>query len=521
VSVGNPHSIGLSRRSKRTDDILSALADPLLVVDGNPQGMIVISGAFKDSAEKYGNRSLLYVPLEAGHAAQNVLLAAVELKIGAVEIGGFLEDVLQRALGDPSHVIPLTTIFFGASSSSATKSATRDSIEFRWAAPNAGGYRLPFAMAFARPGNQQSKKAAWACGRSQDYQICRAKARSEAYEWDALERPSKSVFAARFGDMDNAIDPRDIVGYHVSQYRDSGFPYRPFSYRRTYDWQPARDHFTGSTRYVLADCVYYRSARSGKPYTGGNTSGTAAYPTIDGALERATLELIERDAFMIYWLNALKPPLVARHSLPLAVQRRLGGLESVGITAYVANISLDLAPVVLVFAQSDALTFTTCSAACSFEIEDALEKALMEVEASVYCRLHAGPSRRLRPAEVRHTSDHGAVYEQPRYFKRADHFKLGNTTMRFGELGKGLPSSWDRLETLLRKQGMELLAVSLDGPADLNVVKTFIPGLVPMHFGYREEALGMKRLYALPRALGMVEYPASYTRVVRFPHPYT
>jgi oxalate decarboxylase/phosphoglucose isomerase-like protein (cupin superfamily) len=35
-------------------------------------GVVVISGSFKITGQKYGNRSLLYVPLEAGHVAQNM-----------------------------------------------------------------------------------------------------------------------------------------------------------------------------------------------------------------------------------------------------------------------------------------------------------------------------------------------------------------------------------------------------------------------------------------------------------------
>jgi nitroreductase len=48
---------------------------------------------------KYGpERTDLYIHLEAGHAAQNLLLQAVTLGLSAVPIGGFFEDQVVQVL---------------------------------------------------------------------------------------------------------------------------------------------------------------------------------------------------------------------------------------------------------------------------------------------------------------------------------------------------------------------------------------------------------------------------------------
>lgn len=75
--------------------------------------VIVISGVVERTAARYGTeRAERYVALEAGHAAQNVLLEAVSLGLGAVPVGAFDDAEVRRvlALADgeaPLYLIPV------------------------------------------------------------------------------------------------------------------------------------------------------------------------------------------------------------------------------------------------------------------------------------------------------------------------------------------------------------------------------------------------------------------------------
>ena len=76
--------------------------------------MIVIAAVIARTAQKYGEeRSPRYVHLEAGHAAQNVLLQAVALNLGAVPIGAFVDDDVKRVLALPPDQQPLYLIPIG------------------------------------------------------------------------------------------------------------------------------------------------------------------------------------------------------------------------------------------------------------------------------------------------------------------------------------------------------------------------------------------------------------------------
>lgn len=72
----------------------------------------VITGVVARTKAKYGSRALRYVYIEAGHAAQNILLQAVALGLGAVPVGAFYDEQVGKVLElpkgcDPLYIIPV------------------------------------------------------------------------------------------------------------------------------------------------------------------------------------------------------------------------------------------------------------------------------------------------------------------------------------------------------------------------------------------------------------------------------
>lgn len=75
--------------------------------------VIVLTAVVARTEAKYGSRAERYVQLEAGHAAQNVLLQAVSLGLGAVPMGAFQDDAVRGILGLPGDHTPLYLIPVG------------------------------------------------------------------------------------------------------------------------------------------------------------------------------------------------------------------------------------------------------------------------------------------------------------------------------------------------------------------------------------------------------------------------
>jgi len=504
--------------------VLRSFADQTIC--NKAQGVIVVSGSFELSGEKYGNRSILYVPLEVGHIAQNIHLSGVENKVGTVEIGGFLEESMKKALRLPKGFWPLTTILFGQPKASTTTKPTKEgALDVRWAPPTADNYELPFSMVFAKPNGKVSRD--WSCGRAENPQFALKKAVSEVYEWQACGRLPEDLIRASLKELDEAIDPRSIVNYHERQYQNKCFPLKPFNERHQYSWVKGKNILSGETAYILADCVYFPYFPRTPRYTMANSSGTAARFDRDEAIQHATLELVERDAFMIVWLNRLQMPNILVKSLSGFVQKRIRALERAGFRVIVKNFTLDMAPVIFVFAQNEKLTTTICTACSSFDTVSAIDHAMKETEAAAYCRLRNQKVESIKPREVHRTYHHGDLYGQRHYFQRANFLAEGGTMMKFADVANKTPRTWSKLLKCFETVSSSILAVSLQSGNQFSdfqipkVEKVFVPGIIPMSFGYGLEPCGMDRVYTLPVQLGYRTAPLEYRGLTKFPHPYT
>lgn len=95
-------------------DVRAALSEAALGQESvaAAAAVFVIAGVYARTAQKYGDRAARYVHLEAGHAAQNLLLQAVVEGLGAVPVGAFDDAEVQSVLGlsadhEPLYLLPV------------------------------------------------------------------------------------------------------------------------------------------------------------------------------------------------------------------------------------------------------------------------------------------------------------------------------------------------------------------------------------------------------------------------------
>ena len=74
---------------------------------------IIVTAVYERTTQRYGDRGIRYVHMEAGHAAQNVYLQAVALGLGTVVIGAFHDDQVREILKLPQNEQPLYIIPVG------------------------------------------------------------------------------------------------------------------------------------------------------------------------------------------------------------------------------------------------------------------------------------------------------------------------------------------------------------------------------------------------------------------------
>lgn len=100
----------LADRDLRAEAAAAAFHQPAI---GAAALTLVIVAVYARTARKYGDRGRRYVELEAGHAAQNVLLQAAAIGLAAVPIGAFDDHRLARTLRLPSGHAPLYIVAVG------------------------------------------------------------------------------------------------------------------------------------------------------------------------------------------------------------------------------------------------------------------------------------------------------------------------------------------------------------------------------------------------------------------------
>ena len=105
------NSIETVSRGVDTVRLADAAAGQAFVADAPV--VIVIGAVFERTRAKYGERADRYVHMEAGHAAQNLLLEAVSLDLGAIPVGAFDDKQVREILGLPADVSPLYLIPVG------------------------------------------------------------------------------------------------------------------------------------------------------------------------------------------------------------------------------------------------------------------------------------------------------------------------------------------------------------------------------------------------------------------------
>jgi SagB-type dehydrogenase family enzyme len=85
---------------------LEIVEDTVEIGGVSPHGIVAeaaatvfVTATFWRSRFKYGLRAYRFTLLEAGHAAQNALLAATALGLGSIVVGGFYDDLVDQLLG--------------------------------------------------------------------------------------------------------------------------------------------------------------------------------------------------------------------------------------------------------------------------------------------------------------------------------------------------------------------------------------------------------------------------------------
>jgi ribosomal protein S12 methylthiotransferase accessory factor len=354
---------------------------------------------------------------------------------------------------------------------------------------------------------------------------------------EALERYSASyvprdalVFATARELGDTAVAPDRFGLFSERQLATPGFRFRAFTEDTPIAWVEARPLLGGSSVFVPAELVYLGPATvpGAAPIAYSTSSGLACDELTDAALVKATLELLERDAFMIVWSNRLSCPLLeADLEAPGLAAFRSAGVRFAGVDLS----SIHQVPCVLgvVRAPVGVPGALGVGAAAAPTVQRAWWKALAEAfsarAASVKLAL-LDPDASQR--QVVSFEDHVRRYADHRHEPCTAFLDASPERVSMAQVppleGDAAPERLAALCRRLASAGSAGYWVDVTSPdvaeLGLSVVRVVAPELCALETVDDARFLGGRRLYEACVALGLRTGPLGEADLNPDPHPF-
>jgi oxazoline/thiazoline synthase len=328
----------------------------------------------------------------------------------------------------------------------------------------------------------------------------------------------------RFTDFPSgeAILPNDVLLFSDAQYRRGQAPtpdgngsrtLSPFDPSAAIEWSPVWSLRDERFKYLPTSLLYFFYRGPGQ--INADSNGCAAGNTLEEAIVQGFLELVERDAYAIWWYNRLQRPQVDLGHLDDSYVRDLQSqLAENGRRLWVLDVTSDLEIptfVAILHWMHNSHENIEFGSGAHFDSRIAMLRALTELNQFLSIGLMGGgtgekPSLdgstplRLQDHPFLTPSNQPAV--QPAFgstFGRLDTREQVTACMR-----------------LAKREGLDFLVLNQTRPdIDVPVVRVVVPGL--RHF-YRRFAPG--RLYDVPVKLGLRDRPLSEDELNPL-HPHT
>jgi ribosomal protein S12 methylthiotransferase accessory factor len=265
-------------------------------------------------------------------------------------------------------------------------------------------------------------------------------------------------------------------------------------------------------------------------------SGYACGNTLEEAILRGLYEVVERDAFMIFWYQWLRAPGIDLTSVSAPeTTASLACFKDSPVRLFCSSITTDVRiPVAFTALTSwrQEWPATTVATGADLSMEAAIAHSLRELSASlllVSSQLQY-PRRPLprAPGDVLQMEDHGLFYSSPSMLPALDPLLRPNKWVKAADVAPAhqltdVKDDIDYCVQLLEDNGLEVIAVDLTTPEveelGFKVVKVLIPGMQPIDFGPQWH-LGGKRLYEVPARMGYPGAARDPRHLNLFPHPF-
>lgn len=267
------------------------------------------------------------------------------------------------------------------------------------------------------------------------------------------------------------------------------------------------------------------------------SSGLACGGTIEEAILKAILEVFERDALMIMWLNKLSMPRVVLSNIK---DRELNEiilmLKNSNFKIIVNNLTNDIdIPVFCSWlidksGNSPAITLGISS---NLNPEIAIRKSIYEAEEIRFSlkkilKVKNDINYENDFSNIKTFEDHALLYCKHSMIPKLNFIINSKKTKNIRDIKNiSLGNPLNNINLCIdkiNKRGLDIIVfdITTEDIRDLGffVVRVIIPGMQPLNSTYNFRFLGGKRLYEVPKMLGYKKNNTSEEELNLLPHPF-
>ena len=378
----------------------------------------------------------------------------------------------------------------------------------------------------------------WGYGIDLDPELAIAKSLGEFVERISLLQHNKPLFAPAIDlqRKNDIISPGQLSVF--SEKEQERHKNRCFSGQSIFGWVRGKNLSTGRSTMLPAQRVFWNYNRpEHEPFLGEfNTNGAAGSFTTEEAILGGLYELIERDSFLIFWLNKITPSRINLKSIHDAqVQQLCDILREYNFNIEILDISTDTgAPVFLagIFDNSGIGPAISFGAASDLSSEKAIQHALLEAVLMYHVtrmKMVIGvdkPTQAIDFDDVMQ-ADRGLIYADSDTAKKLD-WMFNGAIVDLKSIKERYPkhstseSQLNYLRQHFKRLGNEYdisyyqATHPLAKALSFVVVQVVVPALVPLYLSERFKGTNFNRLHEVPRKLGYKnsKFPN------QFPHPF-
>ena len=330
---------------------------------------------------------------------------------------------------------------------------------------------------------------------------------------------------------ESALDPTTVVNFSDDQRRAVDDSTGLCERDDELSWVAGEALTTGDTAVVPAQLVYLSYPPALEAFIRNPvSSGLAAGESREMAIHSGCCELVERDAFVTYYLTETELPVIDPTPAPPRVRRLIGRVSAHGLEVTLLDATTDLGiPVVIaVLIDREARPAVTVAAAAGMSIPAVVESALAEAVQTRLSAIQRLDATDRSPADVAVEdittfADRALFWASQDRITDLDFWIESDRETTVDAMGPDDAATLDPVERITAA-GYDLYAVDVTtrdvSNLGFGVQRVIAPRLQPLYLVERLRYFGGERLYETPVEMGYRESTPRETDLNRVPHPF-